>query len=179
MLRVFVMSLLLVTTLITGCEDQPPRAERPDRDEIEAGIAALFAGDHPTAEDTQTGTCFATELLARSTPEQLRTAGVLDASYGVVADLPTLERPLAETWVDAQFACTDFITESARAQVQISHGAIDEEAYVACLTAALSPEQVRAAVIDTLTGTFDSPAVTRLSKAQLTCSQQAKLEVER
>lgn len=175
MLRAFVLPLLVLTALATGCDEEKPAA-RPDPGIVEAGLAALFAGDHANAEDSQTGTCFATELLARATPEQLQAAGVLDAAYNVVTDLPTLEEPLAEKWVDAQFACTDFIQESARAQLQVSHGSIDEEKYVGCLTAALSPDQLRAAVVDTLTGSFDSPDVTRLSKAQLTCARQARVE---
>lgn len=175
MLRTLALPLLLVTILVAGCDDDssgPPY----DGKAVEAGLAALFAGDHASQEDSRAGACFASELLDRSTPEELREAGVLDASYDVVTELPTLEKLLAGKWVDAQFACTDFIQESARAQAQISHGSIDREKYVACLTGALTSDQLRAAVVATLTGSFDDPEVTRLSKAQLTCARQSRVE---
>jgi hypothetical protein len=75
--------------------------------------------------------------------------------------------------VDAQFACVDFAEESARAQGQASHATVDEAAYADCLRELVSTDQLRAAVIDTLTGVWDSTAVARLSEAQQTCAAEA------
>ncbi len=169
--------LLAVLALATGCRGSadPPdpgrAAPEPDRAAIRAGLARSFAGDHPAAEDVHAGDCFARHFTEQVTPQELRDAGVVDSSYAVVPDLPRLPEDLATRWVDAQFRCTDFVAESARAQDQIAHGAIDTAAWSSCLRAGLSDEELRAAVVDTLTGSWDGAALGRLSAAQAACGR--------
>lgn len=171
-------ALVLLATACSGPDDDrssgPGDEASPDAHAIRSGLAALFAGDHPKARDTRNGACFARALMARTTPEDLQDAGVLDASYAVVAEQPPLPEELAEVWATAQFECTDFVTESARAQVAISHGKVDGETYAACLRGALTIDEIRAAVFESLTGTFDGVAVDRFSKTQSECAVQAR-----
>ncbi len=172
-------ALLLAAT--AGCDDGGPAGgpgassggPDPDRDTIRSGLSSLVDGGHPTPEERADGTCFADALLDRTTPQALRDAGVLDTSYAVVTKLPRLPEGLAQTWVSAQFACTDFVEQSARAQAEISHGKVDADAYAACLHDALPAEDLRAAVVDTLTGSWDGPALARFSAAQADCSRQS------
>ncbi|GCD90350.1 hypothetical protein [Nocardioides sp. LS1] len=171
------VALLLATGCTSGHHDGPdgpdPGAD-PDRAAIHDGLATLFAGDHPTAADVADGDCFARELTARVTPAQLRAAGVLDESYAVVAELPVLDQRVGEAWVQAQFACVDYVEAAARAAVSVSHGAVDPGAYAACLRAALSEDELHDAVLATLTGSVDGPEVKALSSAQSSCTEQAK-----
>ncbi|WP_372729907.1 hypothetical protein [Nocardioides sp.] len=140
---------------------------------IRAGLVELVVGARATRAERADARCFADALLARTTPDQLRSAGVLDASYDVVDELPILSRDDAGTWVDAQFSCADFVDQSARAQEQLSHGAIDRARYAQCLREALTTEQLRAAVVDTLSGAWDGPALARFSAAQADCQRRA------
>jgi hypothetical protein len=179
--RTCALLLAALALLAAGCSGpdvdpsgSPTDGASPDAEAIRSGLAALFAGDHPSARDTRDGACFADALMERTTPRDLRDAGVLDASYVVAAEQPALPQELAEAWASAQFECTDFVAESARAQVSISHGRVDGEAYAACLRGALTGGQVRAAVVETLTGTFDGVAVDRFNGAQSVCSRQAR-----
>jgi hypothetical protein len=172
-IRAFVVSLLVLVVVASGCDDAEPGARQPDQRAIRAGLAALYAGDHATVEDRRDGRCFAGQLVVRATPQQLRDGGVLDADWGVVAELPELSAQLAGLWVDAQFACADFVEASARAQLQASHGTIDARVYADCLRDLLSPELLRAAVVGTLTGDWNGADVTRLGKAQQTCAGRA------
>lgn len=174
-------SALLFASLVllaSGCSgpdadrsSRPGDRASPDAGALRSELAALFAGDHPTARGTRDGACFAEALMERTTPEDLQDAGVLDASYAVVPEQPPLPRYLAEVWASAQFECTDFVAESARAQVSISHGKVDGEAYAACLRDALTDEEIRAAVVESLIGTFDGVAVDRFSRAQVECAR--------
>lgn len=178
-------ALLLVAT--TGCADGGPAggsrsgstgdaagpAAGPDPDAIRSGLASLVTDGHATSAATADGTCFADALLDRTSPQELRDAGVLDPSYAVVGKVPQLPEALAQAWVTAQFACTDFVEQSARAQAAISHGRVDADAYAACLHGALPAAELRAAVVDTLTGTWDGPALGRFSAAQAACSRQS------
>ncbi len=169
--------LVLLLALAVGCSgggSADKEALSPaDTDAIRAGLSELVAGDHASARETADATCFAEALLERMTPAELRGAGVLDASYDVVAELPKLSRADAGTWVDAQFSCTDFVEQSARAQEQLSHGKIDRGTYTQCLRVALTEDQLRAAVVDTLTGAWDGPDLARFSAAQADCQRQA------
>jgi hypothetical protein len=99
---------------------------------------------------------------------------VLDASYDVVAEPPPLPDELAGHWAMAQLACADFIEASTRAQVKVTHGALDSEAYAACLRRSLTDGEIRAAVTASLAGHFGAPEVVGLSRAQSTCAQRAK-----
>ena len=66
----------------------------------------------------------------------------------MVAELPPLPPEVAGKWVDAQFACTDFVEESTRAQEKVTKGRLDSEAYAACLREALTDEQIRDGMVD-------------------------------
>lgn len=169
-------ALLLPVSLLLGCSaDDEPAAPDADVDitAVQRGLVGLWVGDDATPEDTATGECFAAELTDRATPDQLRDAGILDASYAVVTQLPFLDREGAELWVDAQFACTDFVTESTRAQVAATKGKVDRTAYDACLRAALSEDQLREAAVQSVMGDLGGDAVAAFSQAQLDCVQQA------
>lgn len=193
-MRALLSCLLAVLALLAGgcsAPDPSPAADRSapveatveaaveaavDEGALHDGLAAAFAGDHPTHEDRSEGDCFADHLLATTTPEQLRDGGLTDSSYRVVDDLPALPEALAGKAADAQLACTDFVTDSARAQVSISKGRVDAGEYADCLTGALAASDIRASVVATLQGKWDDPAVTRLSKAQAACAKPVGTE---
>jgi hypothetical protein len=164
---------------LTGCQSQESNragdpGATPDPTTIQSGLASLFAGDHPGTRENIEGKCFAEALTAMLSPNQLRKAGVLDASYDVVAEPPPLPDELAGHWAMAQLACADFIEASTRAQVKVTHGALDSEAYAACLRRSLTDGEIRAAVTASLAGHFGAPEVVGLSRAQSTCAQRAK-----
>lgn len=166
--------LVLALLALAGCtSDDPAPAPPGDLAAIRADLAALFAGDHPGERESEAGACFAEELTDRVGTERLRDGGVLDASYDVVADVPPLPEDLAADWADAQFACTDFVEESTRAQVKVTKGRIDTDAYAACLRAALTEDEMRAAVVDSLTGDWSGVDLARLGQAQTECALEA------
>jgi hypothetical protein len=171
----FVFGLVLA---LAGCQSgqSDPAGDpgaTPDPAAIRSGLASLFAGDHPGSRENAEGKCFAEKLTATVTPEQLRSAGVLDASYDVVAEPPPLPEEVAAEWADAQLACADFVEASTRAQVKVTKGDLDSEAYAACLRGKLSDDEIRAAVAASLAGEFDSAAVAELSAAQSACAKRA------
>ena len=172
-------TLLLVAfaLLLGGCtsdEAEPSGGPTPDPSEIRAGLAALFAGDHPGTRETTEGQCFAEKLTKAVSLQELRSAGVLDASYDVVSEPPPLPAAVAAQWADAQLACSDFVEASTRAQVKVTHGDLDGKAYAACLRARMTPARIRTAVVSSLMGNFDDAAVAVLSEAQTACAQRAK-----
>ncbi len=173
MLRAAVLATTLLLALAACESEEPAKNAEPDATAIETGLAGLFAGDHPGDRETEDGRCFAAELTELTTPEELQRAGVLDASYDVMAELPSLPEDVAQAWVDAQFACTDFVEASTRAQEKVTKGQLDAEAYAACLRAALSEEQVRSATVASLTGDWESPEVAELTTAQTSCAESA------
>ncbi|HEU4810543.1 MAG TPA: hypothetical protein VFT00_00240 [Nocardioides sp.] len=180
MTRTCALLFASLVLLATGCSSpdadpsSDPSAEvSPRARAIRSGLAELVAGDHPSRRDTRNGACFARALMGRTTPEDLQDAGVLDASYAVAAEQPPLPRELAEVWAASQFECTDFVTESARAQVAISHGKVDGETYATCLREKLTSDEIRAAVVESLIGTFDGVAVNRFSRAQGECARNS------
>jgi hypothetical protein len=183
-----VLALLLPALLLLGCsggDDEPPGTEfgpAPSMEESYPGfdleaarksLVTLWVGDDATPATLKAGRCFATMLVSNSSPEELRDAGILDASYAVVAQLPSFDREGAELWVDAQFACVDFVAESARAQVAATKGKVDRAAYETCLRDALSEDQLREAAIESVMGDLGGEAVTAFSQAQLACVQDA------
>lgn len=170
-----VPALLTATLLLAlgACQQEDPPPENGDAAQIRADLAAVFAGDHPEDRDTENGECFAGELTGRMSNEQLRDAGILDASYDVVSPIPQLSEEAAGAWADAQIACTDFVEESTRAQVKVTKGRIDTEAYAACLRAALTDEQMREAVVDSLTGDWQGADLGALGRAQSECAAEA------
>jgi hypothetical protein len=172
------MSLVLA---LGGCQSSGGDAEggsgdgpAPDPSSIRSGLASLFAGDHPGTRENTEGQCFAEELTAAVSPEQLRSAGVLDASYDVVEEPPPLPEDVAGDWADAQLACADFVEASTRAQVKVTKGDLDGEAYAACLRQKLTDDEIRAAVAASLMGDFDAAAVSTLGAAQSACAKLAK-----
>ena len=176
---------VLVTGLVIGlglalggCQSDGGEAGAgggPDADPaaIRSDLASLFAGDHPGPRETAEGTCFAEKLTAAVTPEELRSAGVLDASYDVVAEPPPLPEDVARHWADAQLACADFVEASTRAQVKVTKGDLDASAYASCLRRRLTDAEIREAVAASLGGDFDAPEVASLSAAQADCAQGA------
>lgn len=169
--------LVAVLTGLAGCSGDAGNApaastttSTPDSAAIRAGLVSLYAGDHPTASSTTDGGCVADALLAGTTPDELRDAGVLDAAYLPVRALPKLPAPLAERWVDAQLGCTDYVESSAHAHAALSHGSLDAEEYAACLRGAVTGPQLREALVATLTGDWDGSAVSRLSDAESSCA---------
>ena len=176
MLRPVLVLIALVALGVSasGCssEDGPPSGY--DAAAVRNGLAALFAGDHPEAQDSEAGACFAEAFTEDTTPGELREAGLLDEQYDVVADLPTLTPEVAEKWVDAQFACTDFVEESTRAQIKVTKGRLDPDAYAACLRGLMSDADLRAAVEETLTGQWDGEHVSRLGAAQADCVDHSR-----
>jgi hypothetical protein len=178
--RLFLFVAVLALTLASCQSDgaDPADGPAPDEAEIRSGLASLFAGDHPGPRENAEGPCFAQKLSEAVSPERLRSAGVLDGSYDVVADPPPLPEDVAGDWADAQLACVDFVEASTRAQVKVTKGDLDGAAYSGCLRARVSNAQVRAAVVSSLMGDFDDAAVADLSAAQATCARRSRASVD-
>ena len=170
-------SCSLAALLLVGCSDDEPDADvrrpGPGRS-VEQGIADLYAGDHATDQDTEAGACFAEELLDRAGVERLRDAGIITDSGEVAAELPAFDAETARLWVDAQFACVDYVEESTRALLAQTKGKLDQATYAACLRDALTEDQLRAAVEATLTGAWEAPEVTALATPRPTAGRRAR-----
>ena len=166
-------TLLLTALLLVGCSDDEPKRNDASTEAVEDGIADLYAGDHATEEDSEVGACFASELVDRAGIDGLRDAGIVTDSGDVASELPGFSQETARLWVEAQFACTDYIEESTRALVTQSNGKIDPEAYAACLRDAITDDELREAVVASLTGAWETPEVNRLADAQASCSASA------
>lgn len=141
--------------------------------DVRADLAALWAGDAPSSRDVEAGACFADALAELTTDAELRDAGLVDGRGEVVAAVPVLDEATARSWVEAQQQCVDFVTESTRAQVAATKGALDEQSYAACLRAALDDEAITEALVATLTGRFEGPEVEALGSAQAGCAAAA------
>jgi hypothetical protein len=169
--------LAVLVLALGGCQPEdaePADGPSPDQAEIRAELAAMFAGDHPGTRETTEGKCFAEKLTHAVSLQELRSAGVLDTSYDVVTEPPPLPAGVAGDWADAQLACSDFVEASTRAQVKVTHGDLDGEAYAACLRAKMTETRLRTAVAASLMGHFDDPAVADLTEAQTACARRAK-----
>lgn len=173
-MRLLLSCLLVVLVSACSSTDGEPPPPEPTVGEaaLAEGLAAMYAGDNPQPDDVSEGDCFADELLAATTPEELRAGGLVDASYVVVTEIPPLEADLAGTVADAQLACTDFVEDSTAAQVSITKGKLDAEAYAACLRDELDAAAIRASVVASLRGAWDDPALARLGEAQASCADQ-------
>ena len=171
--RSTVLLLAVLLLALPGCRDDEPPTENGDGAAIRADLSAVFAGDHPEDRDTDNGDCFAEQLVRQLSHEQLRDAGILDSSYDVVSPIPQLPEEAAAAWADAQISCTDFVEESARAQVKVTKGRIDTEAYAGCLREALTEAQMRGAVVDSLTGDWHGPDLAALSTTQAACAAES------
>ncbi len=169
------VSSLLIGALLSGCSgsgSEPVADPTVDERALTEGLSAMYAGDNPDPDDVTEGDCFAEELMATSSAEELRAGGLVDDSYAVVTAIPALEEGLAGTVADAQLACTDFIEDSTAAQVSITKGRLDPGVYAECLAAELDRDQLRASVVASLMGDWEDPALVRLSEAQTTCADQ-------
>lgn len=133
-------------------------------------LAALYADDSTSPEDVVEARCFAEAFQQRLDQDALSAAGILGPDGAVVDVLPVFDEATAGAWVDAQLSCVDYVEASTRAMTTQSRGGLDAEAYATCLRAALSDEEVRAALVQTLSGGFDSPEVATLAQAQADCA---------
>ena len=103
-------------------------------------LVALWTGSD-AGGDTEAGECSADALLERLDPEALVAAGVLDVDGAAAPDQPRLDPETAAAWVDAQFACSDFVEESTRALTAQTKGRLDARTYARCLEAALTEQE--------------------------------------
>lgn len=166
-----------IALVLMGCsgdgDDEPGAgATAPTAAEVRPALVALWTGTDADA-DTATGECFADALLEQVDPADLVEAGVLDVDGAAAPDQPRLDPGTAAAWVEAQFACSDFVEESTRALTAQTKGKLDARVYEACLRDALTEEEFRDAVEQSLQGRFDDPAVTALSRAQRTCATES------
>ncbi|GAA1477255.1 hypothetical protein GCM10009623_17010 [Nocardioides aestuarii] len=167
--------LVLLGPALSACiEHEPAPAPAASYDEaaLAEGLAAMYAGDHPDAEDRREGACFAEELLGSTMPAALQSGGLLDGDGRVAAEVPVLDADLAEPVADAQLACTDFVADATAAQVSITKGDLDRAAYARCLRDALPPDAIRAGVVASLQGLWEDPALSAITDAQAGCAQQ-------
>ena len=135
-----------------------------------AGLIDLYVGDSTDPQEQQDARCFAVRLQDALDPSELTAAGILGADGEVADALPVFDTATAEVWVEAQLGCVDYVEASTRALVTQTRGALDPEAYAACLRDALTETELRAALVQTLSGGFDSPEVAALADAQSTCA---------
>lgn len=176
---------LAAATALAGCsgDDGAPAGGAPsstgapsapaDAATLRTELARLFTADDSGPAAQAEGTCFAEALLGSTDPSDLQAAGVIGADGHVVDALPVLDEETAGHWVDAQEQCADFVTASTRALTAQTKGRLDGEAYRRCLEAALSPEQIRAALVQALSGGMQSPEVDALTRAQSDCTAGA------
>jgi hypothetical protein len=139
---------------------------------VRAGLAEAFAGSDPTKQEKTAGDCFADELMTSATPEQLQDGGLVADDGGAVDQLPPMPEDLAELAADATLACVDVVEASTQAVTSVSKGALDPKEYAACLLEAVPPAAQREALVATMAGRYDDPAVTRLGDAQASCSTE-------
>ncbi len=169
-------SVALLALLATGCEsdgiDQDPDPVPPSA-EVLAGLAALYAGTDPSEAEVREAACFADALAERLSVEELKAAELVQDDGTVTTAAPMLDVDTATAWVDAQASCVPFAEVSTRALAVQSKGKLDEAAYRACFEGAITDDELRTALIATLTGGFSSPEVAVLSEAQATCAEDA------
>ena len=165
--------LLLVAPLVAGCDDGTPSA-RPTTlpNGLQPALVALYVGDHADDKTKTDATCVVDHFLEHAEASEVRR--VLTPAGRVPNPLPPFSKPLAESWTDGVFACTDFADSIVQAQVELSHGKVAAEPFRTCLDTGLSTTQLRAAYLATLTQEFDDPSLTRLQQATKACVLQAK-----
>ncbi|WP_432478095.1 hypothetical protein [Nocardioides sp. GXQ0305] len=176
-LAVVCLFVALLTACSGGSSDEPAEGSSGttaayDEAEVRAGLAAAFAGSDPTPRETAAGECFAEELLASATPEQLQEGGLVADDGGAVQELPTLPEELAGLAADATLACIDVVEASTQAVTSVRKGDLDPRAYADCLLEAVPPKAQRDALVATMAGRYDDPAVTRLGNAQADCAAE-------
>jgi hypothetical protein len=172
--------LVVLLTACSGGSDEPADSSSPsptsaaDFDEaaVRAGLASAFAGTNPTGREKAAGDCFADELMATATPAQLEEGGLVAEDGGAVEQLPPLPDDLAELAADATLACVDVVESSTRAVTSVRKGDLDPKAYAACLSEAVPPEEQRDALVATMAGRYEDPAVIKLGTAQASCAAE-------
>lgn len=192
MVRSYVAALGLLgpLVLVAGCSDDgrstvnqesvefgpvqlPSVDPRFDMETVRRDLVTLWTSDDRADENLQAGRCFAVLLVSNSDADELRDAGILGDDYAVDPGLTGLTPAGAELWVDAQFGCSDLVSESGRAQVAATRGRVDRAAYETCLRAAVPEDQLREVAVSSLLGDLSGDAVAAFSAAQLDCVQQA------
>jgi len=143
-----------------------------DEDAVRQGLVDAFAGTDPTQREVKVGRCFADELLGSATPEQLHEGGLVGQDGGGVEQLPPLPDELAGLAADATLACVDVVEASTLAMTSTRKGDLDPERYADCLVEAVPKDAQREALVATMAGDYDDPAVTRLGQAQAECAKQ-------
>ncbi len=175
MLRRSLPAVLVLAVAVTGCKADFAQNDdvEPQEADVRAGLVELYTLDDETPDVVAEGGCFADALLARLSLDELVQAGVVEDDGSVTVAIPMLDVDVAESWVDAQAACVDYVVPSTRALVD--HGAVglDETAYAACFEAALTDEQVRTALVKSLSGGIDGPDVAALTTAEADCAEQS------
>ncbi|MEO9322030.1 hypothetical protein ABFT23_00980 [Nocardioides sp. C4-1] len=178
--RRLVPALAVVVLTLVACDGGRPddasvsSSASPDASSVDLapGIAALYAGNAPSPEEADESDCFGDALLDRLGGTDLEAAGIV-VDGAVVTALPVLDADTATQWVQAQHECIDFVEVSTRALGAQSKGRVAAGAYADCLRAALTGAEVDAALVDTLTGAFDTEAVAALGRAQADCARSA------
>lgn len=172
--------LVVLLTACSGASDEPADSSSasssatPAYDEaaVRAGLADAFAGTNPTRRERTAGDCFADGLMASATPEQLEEGGLVADDGGAVEGLPPLPDDLAVLAADATLACVDVVESSTRAVTSVRKGDLDPKVYADCLAEAVPPAAQREALVATMAGRYDDPAVTRLGTAQASCAAE-------
>lgn len=171
------LALIAVVTVVGlgACDaevSQDPDPAPPSEDVV-AGLAELYAGSDPTETKDEEARCFAEALTERLSIDQLREAGLVEDNGEVTVSAPMLDLDTAGAWVDAQASCVPFVEVSTRALATQTKGKLDEAAYTTCFTETITEDEVRAALVATLTGDFGGPEVAVLSRTQGACAKQA------
>lgn len=183
---------LVAAGWLAGCSGDRPvpigtvdRAPAPSQADVAEGLAALYAGPGtagtagtpapgaPGAAAAREADCFGAVLAGAVPAGALEEAGLV-VDGRVVEQAPPLPEQLARQWFAAQQSCADFVEVSARAQLAATKGRLDAGTYAACLRRAIAPARVEAAVVATLAGRWDDPAVAELGRAQSDCAALAR-----
>ncbi|MDO9457178.1 hypothetical protein [Nocardioides sp.] len=162
------LAVALTAVLALAACDADDFAQNDDVEAVPAtvrtGLAVLYAGADAAPGVAAEGACFATGLTDRLSLDELVDAGLVLDDGRVAAATPMLEIDVADAWVDAMLSCTPYADVAARA------AGADVTTYTLCLDDAIPPDEVRAALVATLSGGFDSPEVDALRAAEATCA---------
>ena len=173
MIRAVHVAVVAVLLLLAGCDDGAPTAEpTPLPTGLHTALVGLYIGDHADDKTKTDATCVVDHFLEHADADEVRR--VLAPAGRVPDPLPPFSEPLAESWTDGVFACTDFADSIVQAQVELSHGKLAAAPFRKCLDTGLTTAQLRAAYLATLTQHFDDPSLTRLQQTTKACVLQGK-----